>query len=400
MPITLQHIQAAHDAIRDAVVRTPVVPAHRLSVRYGIDLSLKLENRQHTNSFKARGALNRLLALSDDQKAAGVIAVSRGNHAQGVAYQATRLGIASTIVMPEGTPFTKIKSTEDFGAEVVTHGDDMDAATAFTLKIAEDRGLTPIHPYDDPLVAAGQGTVALELMEQAPDLDAVVIPVGGGGLISGMATVIKALRPEVEVIGAQARAFDGAVAGLHGTETHFGGATLAEGIAIREPSADNLATIRAHVDRIESVTEDEIEQGVYDLLAYEKLVAEGAPGAGLAVIRNNLDALAGKKVGLVVCGGNIDSRLLSTLILRGLVRDGQIARLVFEIEDRPGQLAAISRLIGDAGANVVEVSHRRLMQSVTLKRAELEIVVEARDAEHVLALVARLRAEGFVLKMG
>lgn len=398
MTLELKDIQTAYTAIKDSTIRTPTVKAARLSLQLGIDLYLKLENLQHTNAFKARGALNKLLTLTEAQRKAGVIACSAGNHAQGVAYHATRLGIPSTIVMPEGTPFNKIQRTEDFGAKVISHGNNFDESVQFTTDLAEKDGLTFIHPFDDPIVVAGQGTVALEMLEQEPDLDVIVVPIGGGGLIAGMAVAAKGIKPSVEVIGAQAEKFDAVKAKFDKGETHFGGATLAEGIAVREPSDANLAIINQYVDRIDSATEAEIEEAVFDLLSSEKLVAEGAPGAGLAVIKKNLAAYKGKKVGLVVCGGNIDSRLLSTLILRGLVRDGRITRLTFEIDDTPGQLSDISRIIGESGANVVEVIHQRMMQSVSLKQAELEVVVEARDIHHVKDLVQTLRAQGFTVR--
>ncbi len=393
--LTPDLIEKTRDAIRDATILTPLVPATRLSLQLGIDLHLKLENRQHTNAFKSRGALAKLLTLSDAQKQAGVIACSAGNHAQGVAYHATRLGIASTIVMPEGTPFNKIKNTENFGAKVILHGSSFDDSVQFTLDLAAKDGLTFIHPFDDPIVAAGQGTVALEMLEQAPDLDAIVVPIGGGGLIAGMAVAAKSLKPEIEIIGAQAEIFDAVSAAVNGHDTHFAGASLAEGIAVRAPAQANIDIIKTHVDRIDTATEAQIEDAVFDLLSAEKLVAEGAPGAGLAVIKNNIDRFKGKKVGLVICGGNIDSRLLSTLILRGLVRDGRITRLTFEIDDTPGQLADISRIIGEAGANVVEVIHQRMMQSVSLKQAELEVVIEARDIGHVKQITNTLRVQGF-----
>ena len=398
MTLEFKDIQNAYEAIKDSTIRTPTVKAARLSLHLGIDLYLKLENLQHTNAFKARGALNKLLTLSDAQQKNGVIACSAGNHAQGVAYHATRLGIPSTIVMPEGTPFNKIQRTEDFGAKVVLHGSSFDESVGFTHEMAKRDNLTFIHPFDDPVVAAGQGTVALEMLEQQPDLDVIVVPIGGGGLIAGMAVAAKGVKPDIEVIGAQAEKFDAVKAKFDQGDTHFGGSTLAEGIAVKEPSAENLDLIKKYVDRIDSANEAEIEDAVFDLLSSEKLVAEGAPGAGLAVIKNNLEAYKGKKVGLVVCGGNIDSRLLSTLILRGLVRDGRITRLTFEIDDTPGQLSDISRIIGESGANVVEVIHQRMMQSVSLKQAELEVVVEARDLAHVKSLVQTLRDQGFKVR--
>ncbi len=398
MTLDFKHIKSAYDAIKDATIYTPTVKATRLSLHLGIDLYLKLENLQHTNAFKARGALNKLLTLNDTQRKNGVIACSAGNHAQGVAYHATRLGIPSTIVMPEGTPFNKIQRTEDFGAKVLLHGSSFDASVGFTHDMAARENLTFIHPFDDEIVAAGQGTVALEMLEQQPDLDVMVVPIGGGGLIAGMAVAAKGIKPDIDVIGAQAELFDAVKAKFDKGETHFGGATLAEGIAVKEPSDANMKLIDEHVDRIDSATEAEIEDAVFDLLSHEKLVAEGAPGAGLAVIKKNLEAYKGKKVGLVVCGGNIDSRLLSTLILRGLVRDGRITRLTFEIDDTPGQLSDISRIIGESGANVVEVIHQRMMQSVSLKQAELEVVIEARDKVHVKDIVQTLRDQGFKVR--
>ncbi|MEJ6399377.1 threonine ammonia-lyase [Yoonia sp. 208BN28-4] len=396
--LTPDLITQTYAAIKDATIRTPLVPASRLSLQLGIDLHLKLENLQHTNAFKARGALAKLLTLTEAQKKAGVIACSAGNHAQGLAYHATRLGIASTIVMPEGTPFNKVKRTEDFGATVIQHGKGFDDGVQFTLDLAAKNNLTFVHPFDDPHVAAGQGTIAIEMLEQAPDLDVIVVPVGGGGLIAGMAVAAKAIKPAIEIIGAQAQVFDAVKAQFDNAPTNFDGATLAEGIAVKTPAPANIDIIRQHVTRVDSATEIEIEEGVFDLLSAEKLVAEGAPGAGLAVIKNKLASYAGKKVGLVICGGNIDSRLLSTLILRGLVRDGRITRLTFEIDDTPGQLSDISRIIGEAGANVIEVIHQRMMQSVSLKEAELEVVIEARDAGHVHDIVSTLRGKGFRLR--
>ncbi len=398
MTLSLETIRSTHAAIAPATIRTPLVPATRLSLLYGIDLHLKLENLQHTNSFKARGALAKLLTLDPAQRESGVIACSAGNHAQGVAYHATRLGIRSVIVMPEATPFNKVKRTEDFGAEVVLHGSAFDESVAFTHRMAAERGLTFIHPFDDPVVAAGQGTVAVEMLEDAPDLDVLVVPVGGGGLLAGMAVAAKALKPGIEIVGAQAELFDAVSAALAGRPPRIDGPTVAEGIAVRAPSEANLALIRDRVARVDTASEAEIEDAIFDLLSHEKLVAEGAPGAGLAVIRKHLAAYRGRKVGLVVCGGNIDSRLLSTLILRGLVREGRIARLTFEIDDTPGQLARIARILGDMGANVVEVLHQRMMQTVSLKQAELEVVIEARDRHHVESVVTALRGAGFQLR--
>ncbi len=397
MPVTFEDVQKAHAAIKDSVIRTPTVRAARLSVHLGIDLYLKLENLQHTNAFKARGALNKLLTLNEEQRRAGVIAASAGNHAQGVAFQAQQFGIPATIVMPKGTPFNKIAKTQDFGARVVLHGTKLPESMEETKRLAKVENLTFIHPYDDPSVAAGQGTIGLEMMEQRPDLDVVVAPIGGGGLMAGLATAVKGIKPQVEVIGVQVDAYAAVKARIDGYNAGEGGPTLAEGIAVAEPSAANVEIIRKLVSRIDVVNDNQIEDAVFDILRDEKLVAEGSAGAGLAAIKNDLAYYKGKKVGLVLCGGNIDSRLLSTLIMRGLIREGRITRLRFEIDDTPGQLADISRIIGESGANVIEVIHQRMMQTVSLKRAELDVVIEARDKMHVQEILKILRDHGFAV---
>ena len=395
MAVTFEDVVKAREAIRSSTILTPTVKAVRLSLHMGINLYLKLENLQHTCAFKARGALNKLLTLTDEQKQRGVIACSAGNHAQGVAYHATRLDIPSIIVMPNLTPFNKIKKTEDFGAKVVLYGNSFDESVGETMRMAQEKGMTFIHPFDDEAVVAGQGTLGLEMLEQRPDLDVIVVPIGGGGLIAGVATAVKGVKPEIEVVGAQCEAYDAVKARREKRNFTGGGATLAEGIAVREPSENNIKIIDKLVSRIDSASEYEIEAAIFDLLSDEKLVAEGAAGAGLAVIQKNIEKFRGKKVGLVLCGGNIDSRLLSTLILRGLIRDGRIARLRFEIDDTPGQLSDISRIIGEARANVIEVIHQRMMQAVSLKRAELDVVIEARDAQHVEEIVKTLESKGF-----
>ncbi len=399
MTLTFEDVQRAYKAIESATMRTPCVKAARLSLHMGIDIYLKLENLQHTNAFKARGALNKLLTLSEEQRKNGVIACSAGNHAQGLAYHAQRLGIPATIIMPNGTPFNKIQKTEDFGAKVVLHGNSFDDSVQFTMDTAEKEGLTFIHPFDDEDVAAGQGTLGIEMLEQQPDLDVIVVPIGGGGLIAGVATAVKGMKPEIEVIGAQAELYSAVANACNGNSVgSIGGSTLAEGIAVKEPSKANIEVINQLVSKTWLASEDEIEKAIFDFLSHEKLVAEGAAGAGLAVIQKNIKYFKGKKVGLVLCGGNIDSRLLSTLILRGMVRDGRIASLRFDIDDTPGQLSDISRIIGETGANVVEVIHQRMMQNVSLKRAELDVVVEARDKNHVKELVQTLKDAGFKVK--
>lgn len=397
MTLEFKDIQKAYKAIKDYHIRTPTVRAARLSVHLGIDLYLKLENLQYTNSFKARGALNKLLSLDGAQRRNGVIACSAGNHAQGVAFHAQRLGIPATIIMPEGTPFNKIAKTQDFGAKVVLFGKNLPEAMEETMRRAREQGLAFIHPYDDPLVAAGQGTIGIEMMEQRPDLDVVVVPTGGGGMMAGVATAIHAINPRIEIIGAQAKGYAAVKNAIDDEHAKIGGATLAEGIAVKHPGEDNIKVIRKLVSRIETATEVEIEEAIFDLLSAEKIVAEGAPGAGLAVIKNNLKDFKGKKVGLILCGGNIDSRMLSTLIMRGLVRDGRITRLRFEIDDTPGQLADIARIIGESQANVIEIVHQRMMQAVPLKRAELDVVIEAQDKDHVNKILRALRKFGFTV---
>ncbi|MGB4058198.1 MAG: threonine ammonia-lyase [Alphaproteobacteria bacterium] len=395
--LEFKDIQKAYKAIKDYHIRTPTVRAARLSVHLGIDLYLKLENLQYTNSFKARGALNKLLSLDGTQRRKGVIACSAGNHAQGVAFHAQRLGIPAIIIMPEGTPFNKIAKTEDFGAKVVLYGKTLPDSMEETMRRAKEDGLAFIHPYDDPLVAAGQGTIGIEMMEQRPDLDVVVVPTGGGGMIAGVAMAIKSINPKVEIIAAQAKQYAAVKNVIEGENFKIGGATLAEGIAVKHPGTANIAIIRKLVSRIETATETQIEEAIFDLLSAEKIVAEGAPGAGLAVIKNNLADFKGKKVGLILCGGNIDSRMLSTLIMRGLIRDGRITRLRFEIDDTPGQLADIARIIGESQANVIEIVHQRMMQAVPLKRAELDVVIEAQDKMHVKRIVSTLRKQGFTV---
>ena len=398
MTITFEDVKAAHEKIKDATLRTPTVKAARLSVKLGFDIYLKLENLQHTNAFKGRGALNKLLRLTDEQKEKGVIALSRGNHAQGVAYHAQRLGIPAIIVMPEDTPFNKIQKTEDFGGTVILKGADLVESAAHLQKLIEEKGYTYIHPFDDPLVSAGQGTFGLEMIEDQPDLDVVVVPAGGGGMIAGVASAFKGVKPDIEIIGVQAEHFPNIKTAFYGEEFVKGEPTLAEGIAVESPAEQNIEVIKQNVDRMATVSEAEIEEGIFDLLSDEKLVVEGAPAAGYAFIKKHAEEFKGKKVGLVICGGNIDSRLLSTLILRGLVRDGRITRLTFEIDDTPGQLSDISRIIGESGANVVEVIHQRMMQSVSLKKAELEVVIEARDSHHVKEIVKTLKDQGFKVR--
>jgi threonine dehydratase len=390
-------IQNAQAAIGAALVRTPTRHSRTLSGIAGCEVWLKFENRQFTASFKERGALNRLLALNEDEKKRGVAAMSAGNHAQGVAYHAGRLGIPATIVMPVTTPFNKIKHTRDFGAIVIQHGQGLVEADAEARRIAVEQGLTFIHPYDDAKVIAGQGTVALEMLEDVPQLDALIVPVGGGGLISGCAIAAKAIKPSIQIFGAQSALYPAMFDAMKGLTPPPAPlvSTIAEGIAVKRPGVLPTAICKQLVDDIFVVGEDEIEHALAMILEIEKTVIEGAAASGFAALLAHAGRFKGRQVGIVMSGGNIDMRLLSNVILRELTREGRIILLVLQIEDRPGQLAAISRIIADAGGNVLEVSHNRMMAGIPAKSATLELVVEARDAEHAQEIRGQLAAKGF-----
>jgi len=394
---TFTDIQNAQRAIQAALVRTPTRHSRTLSGIAGCEVWLKFENRQFTASFKERGALNRLLALSEDEKQRGVAAMSAGNHAQGVAYHAGRLGIPATIVMPVTTPFNKVKHTRDFGATVIQHGQGLVEADTEARRIAGEQGLTFIHPYDDAKVIAGQGTVALEMLEDVPQLDALIVPVGGGGLISGCAIAAKAIKPSIQIFGAQSALYPAMVDAMKGLTPPPAPlvATIAEGIAVKRPGVLTTAICKQLVDDIFVVGEDEIEHALAMILEIEKTVIEGAAAAGFAALLAHAARFKARQVGIVLSGGNIDMRLLSNVILRELTREGRIILLVLQIEDRPGQLADIARIIADAGGNVLEVSHNRMMAGIPAKSATLELVVEARDAEHAQEIRDRLAAKGF-----
>jgi threonine dehydratase len=394
---TFADIQNAQRAIQAALVRTPTRHSRTLSGIAGCEVWLKFENRQFTASFKERGALNRLLALSEDEKQRGVAAMSAGNHAQGVAYHAGRLGIPATIVMPVTTPFNKVKHTRDFGATVIQHGQGLVEADTEARRIAGEQGLTFIHPYDDAKVIAGQGTVALEMLEDVPQLDALIVPVGGGGLISGCAIAAKAIKPSIQIFGAQSALYPAMVDAMKGLTPPPAPlvATIAEGIAVKRPGVLTTAICKQLVDDIFVVGEDEIEHALAMILEIEKTMIEGAAAAGFAALLAHAARFKARQVGIVLSGGNIDMRLLSNVILRELTREGRIILLVLQIEDRPGQLADIARIIADAGGNVLEVSHNRMMAGIPAKSATLELVVEARDAEHAQEIRDRLAAKGF-----
>ena len=394
---TFADIELAAALVQPALVRTPTRHSRTLSDIAGCEVWLKFENRQFTASFKERGALNRLLSLDHDEKARGVAAMSAGNHAQGVAYHAGRLGIPATIVMPVTTPFNKVKHTRDFGATVIQHGRDLNEAFAEAQRIAAEQSLTFIHPYDDPLVIAGQGTVALEMLQDVPQLDALVVPVGGGGLISGCAIAAKAMKPDIEIFGVQSELYTAMRQAMKGEQIAQKppAQTIAEGIAVKQPGALTTTIVRDLVSDILVVSEDRIEHALAMILEIEKTLIEGAAAAGFAALLDYRARFAGRKVGIVMSGGNIDMRLLSNVILRELTREGRIFSLELEIEDRPGQLARIAALIADAGGNVMEVSHNRMMADITAKSATLGLVVEARDTEHAQEIRDRLAGAGF-----
>ena len=395
---TLADIQRASAAILPALVRTPTHHSRTLSDIAGCEVWLKFENRQFTASFKERGALNRLLSLTGDERKRGVAAMSAGNHAQGVAYHAGRLGIPATIVMPEATPFNKVKHTRDFGATVILHGKDLIEADAEARRIAGEQGLTFIHPYDDPLVIAGQGTLALEMLEDVPHLDALIVPIGGGGLISGCAIAAKGIKPGIEIFGAQTELYPAMydlVKGLPVPRPRIAPQTIAEGIAVKQPGALTTAIVRDLVTDIFVVPEAAIEHALAMILEIEKTVIEGAAASGFAALLSQTERFAGRSVGIVMSGGNIDMRLLSNIILRELTREGRIISLELQIDDRPGQLAQIATIIADAGGNVLEVSHNRMMAGTPAKSTTLGLVVEARDAEHAQEIRERLAASGY-----
>jgi threonine dehydratase len=397
-PVTFADIQSAARAIAGAVEVTPARHSRTLSALAGAEIFLKFENLQFTASFKERGALNKLLSLDLDQCKRGVIAMSAGNHAQGVAYHAGRLGVPATIVMPEGTPFTKVKHTREFGAHIVIEGANLSESYTRAMALAGEHGFTLIHPYDDPLVIAGQGTVALEFLAQVPELDMLMVPIGGGGLISGMAIASQAAEPGVEIYGVEARLYPGMHNALTGDTLACAGQTIAEGIAVKDPGSIARRVIGALVRDVLLVGEADLEAAVVKLLEIEKTLAEGAGAAALAAILANPARFKGRKVGVVISGGNIDMRLLSNVILRELAREGRILSLVITIEDRPGLLARIASIIGDAGGNILEVSHNRLMTGVSAKSADLGLVVEARDATHAREIKGQLVSAGFPVR--
>lgn len=394
MPLTLSDIEAAANVLQDSVVRTPTCYSPGLSRVADMDIHLKLENLQHTGSFKARGALNKLSSLPADN-VKGVIACSAGNHGQGVAYFAGKLGFPATIVMPKDTPFTKIERTEQYGATVVLEGDSLAEAEAFTHTLAAQEGLTFIHPYDDPLVIAGQGTIGLEMLADLPQLDAIVVPIGGGGLIGGIAIAAKAIKPEIRIIGVETALYPSMHDATAGRPTRAGGATLAEGIAVKTPGTHTLPIVKSLVDHIILLDEPAIEEAVEHMADAGRLVVEGAGAVGFGAVLAEPDLFRNGTTGLVISGGNIDMRVFASVLLRGLVRGGQLVRLRVQITDAPGNLARVAGLIGEAGGNIVEIVHQRLFYDVPVKQTDIDVVIETRNTDHTTEIREKLGLAGW-----
>jgi threonine dehydratase len=400
LPVTLQDVEDAAGVLAGVVKRTSFDRSRTLSDITGASVWLKFENLQFTATFKERGALNRLSALSADERQRGVIAASAGNHAQGVAYHAARLSIPATIVVPVGTPTVKIENTRRHGATVIEGGANVEEAASLAIEHGRKECLTFIHPYDDALIVAGQGTIALEMLASVPDLDVLMVPIGGGGLISGMAVAAKSLRPDIEIIGVQAALYPSMYNLIKAQELPMRGDTLAEGIAVKAPGRITSEIVRALVDDIVLVTEKEIEQALSLLITIEKTVTEGAGAAALAAVLADESRFEGRSIGLVLSGGNIDTRLLSGVLTRQLAREGRLSQLRFDIVDRPGQLATVLAVLSKSGANIVEVSHQRIFTDLPAKAVLLEVVIETRDRAHLASTIAALRAASIDVDVG
>jgi threonine dehydratase len=393
--ISFADIEAAAQTIEGHVLKTPLMPAPRLSALTGAEVFVKHENMQATASFKERGAVNKLLSLSDEEKRRGVIAMSAGNHAQAVAYHARRFGIPATIVMPEPTPLVKVENTRGHGANVVLFGETLYESAQRARELAEEQRLVFVHPYDDPAVIAGQGTIALEMLAEAPDLDMLLIPLGGGGLMAGNAIAAKALKPTIELIGVEAALYPSFHNAIHDGAMPIGGATLAEGIAVKTVGTQTLPVVKALVSDIVLVGEDLIERAVNAYASLQHTLAEGAGAAGLAAMLKQPERYRDRKVGLVLCGGNIDTRLLAAIMVRELEREQRIAAFRLTASDRPGLLGKVASLLGTLGANILEVSHGRLFLDVPAKGVTLDVTVETRDEQHTAAIEQALKQEGF-----
>ena len=398
LPVTFADVEAARIAIGDKVVRTPCLHSRTLSELTGAEVWLKFENLQFTASFKERGALNRLLTLDPDQRKRGVIAMSAGNHAQGLAYNAKRLGISATIVMPVHTPVVKVMQTEGHDANVILHGEKLEESASHARMLADKRGLTFVHPYDDARVIAGQGTIALEMLEDAPGIDTLVVPIGGGGLISGMAVAARGVNPSIEIVGVQAELYPSMYAKLKGETAVCDGDSLAEGIAVKYPGELTFEIVKALVEDVRLVGERDLEHAVAMLLNIEKTVVEGAGAAGLAALLAHPGRFRGRTVGLVLCGGNIDTRLLANVLLRDLAREGRIARLRIRLKDRPGQLYNVARIFDQQQVNIIEVYHQRVFTNLPAKGLITDIECEARDRAHLDRLIEALRGAGYEVR--
>jgi threonine dehydratase len=394
-PPTIDDIRAAAQRIEGAVIRTPMLVSRTLSEIIGTEVWLKFENLQFTAAYKERGALNKLLQLSPEERARGVIAASAGNHAQAVAYHAKRLGIPATIVMPEATPTVKVVQTEGHGAKVVLYGAMFDDAYGRARELALEHGYVFVHPFDDAQIIAGAGTVGLELLEDAPDLDTIVIPVGGGGLMSGVSIATRAIKPDIELIGVEAELYPSMKCAIEGCHLPLGGDTLAEGIAVKQPGELTSRILRDLANEVVLVSERDLERAVAMLVGIEKTVVEGAGAAGLAAMIANKERFAGKKVATILCGGNIDTHLLANVLVRDLVRQGRIARLRVAAHDQPGALASITAKVYEAGVNVIDIRHSRIFTRLPAKDTMIEVECEARDPESIEDVVTRLNAAGF-----
>jgi len=393
--VTVQDIEAAAKVIAGQVIVTPCLASRTLSEITGAEVYLKFENHQFTASFKERGALNKLASLDAAQRAKGVIACSAGNHAQGVAYHAARLGIPAVIVMPRYTPYVKVEQTQRHGAEVILEGENFDGAKAHAIEMAARRGLTLVHPYDDEKIIAGQGTCGLEMLAAHPELDTLVVAIGGGGLISGISIAAKAIKPTIEVVGVEMVRFPGMYHAMKGTTPEFAASTIAEGIAVKEPGALTREIIARNVAGILLVDEGDIEEAIVMLLEIEKTVVEGAGAAPLAALLRNPDRFRGRKVGLVLGGGNIDPLMLAEIVERGMVRAGRLARVLVEVRDLPGALARVTACVADQNANIEQVHHQRAFTSLAVQNAEVDLVLKTRSHEHVGQIVEALKRAGF-----
>lgn len=398
MRVSAQDIRDAATLLAGNVIRTPMVESPLLSRQLGCEVFVKLECQQYTSSFKARGAYVAMVSLDKAQREKGVIAMSAGNHAQAVAYHAERMGIPAVIVMPSQTPFAKVTRTRSYGAEVVLEGRNLNECENTVQKLIEERGLTLIHPYDNTKVMQGQGTVGLEMLEDHPDLDMLVVPIGGGGLMGGISTIARDMRPDIKIYGVQTEAYPSMKLAVAGQDIVCGGETLAEGIAVKKPGGVTLPVIEKNVDDILLVNEQQLEWAVGALIEQQRVVSEGAGAAGIAALYAYPEMFAGKKVGVVICGGNIDPRLLASILNRNMASDGRVARLRIDISDEPGMLAAITASIGRCGGNIIEIYHQRLFFDVPAKLAKIDAVIETRGTEHVKEIIDDLRQANFTVR--